>query len=247
VCREAEYFTPLKADSEDGPTLGSVGGSDGPFMCLHQIPGDAQTQTRSGGVRGFHETVEYEWKLIFRNTGPGVCHGDRGIVDRDIEATSLGHHSQCIADQVGDDPVPGTEIVVARLTDVLIIYVLRSYIEGLEPGEGGWLGALKDPAVREAIGLIHRNPDHPWTAEELANAAAMSRSAFFARFRETVGDTPAGYLTRWRIHLATRLLREQNMSVGAAGRQVGYGTEAAFSNAFLRVMGVRPGAYRKAA
>ncbi len=112
---------------------------------------------------------------------------------------------------------------------------------------GGWLGALKDPAIREAIGLIHRRPSYQWTAEELAGAAGLSRSAFFSRFRRTVGETPTEYLTRWRIHLATKLLREEDCSVAAAGRQVGYATEAAFSNAFLRVMGVRPGAYRKAA
>ena len=146
-----------------------------------------------------------------------------------------------------DNPVPGSEIVVARLTDVLIVYVLRAYIGELSPGDGGWLGALKDPAVREAIGLMHRNPEYQWTARELAEGAGLSRSAFFARFRETVGETPAEYLTRWRIHLSTKLLRDDDYSVAAAGRQVGYSTEAAFSNAFLRVMGVRPGAYRKAA
>ena len=146
-----------------------------------------------------------------------------------------------------DEPTPGSETVVARLTDVLIVYVLRSYIDQLELGEGGWLGALKDPSVREAIGLIHRQPEYPWTANELAAAAGMSRSAFFARFRQAVGETPSEYLTRWRIHLATQLLRQGDHSVGATGRRVGYGTEAAFSNAFLRVMGMRPGAYRRAA
>ena len=146
-----------------------------------------------------------------------------------------------------DNPVPGSEIVVARLTDVLIVYMLRAYINGLDSGVGGWLGALKDPALREAIGLMHRNPEYQWTAEELAEAASLSRSAFFARFRRTVGETPAEYLTRWRVHLATKLLREDDYSVAAAGRQVGYATEAAFSNAFLRVMSVRPGAYRNAA
>ena len=146
-----------------------------------------------------------------------------------------------------DSPSPGTEIVVARLTDVLIVHVLRAYIDQLEQGAGGWLGALKDPPICEAIGLIHRNPAYGWTAEELARAAGLSRSAFFSRFRGVVGETPAEYLTRWRIHLATGLLRDEGYSVAAAGRQVGYATEAAFSNAFLRVMSVRPGAYRRAA
>ncbi len=146
-----------------------------------------------------------------------------------------------------DNPSPGSETVVARLTDVLIVLILRAYVRDLEPGEGGWLGALKDPGIREAIGQIHRHPDHPWTAAELAQVAGMSRSAFFARFKSAVGETPADYLSRWRIHLAARQLRGGDVSVAAAGRSVGYQTEAAFSNAFLRVMGIRPGAYRAAA
>lgn len=151
-----------------------------------------------------------------------------------------------IADEV-DDPVPGSETVIARLTDVLIVLLLRAYIRDLEPGEAGWLGALGDPGLREAIGQIHRRPEYPWTAGELAEFAGLSRSAFFTKFGELVGETPAEYLTRWRIHLAARQLREEGISVAAAGRRVGYRTEAAFSNAFLRVMGLRPGAYRASA
>ena len=151
-----------------------------------------------------------------------------------------------IANEV-DEPLAGSDTVVARLTDVLVVYVLRDYITRLEPGEGGWLGGLRDPAITDVLALIHRRPAEAWTAETLAASVGMSRSAFFARFRETVGETPAEYLTRWRIHLATRLLREDGCSVATTAGRVGYATEAAFSNAFVRVMGLRPGAYRRAA
>ena len=151
-----------------------------------------------------------------------------------------------IADEV-DHPVPGSEAVVARLTDVLIVYVLRTYINSLNDGEGGWLGGLRDPIVAEALGLLHRRPGHGWSVDELARSVGLSRSAFHSRFRSAVGETPADYLTRWRVHLATRLLREERYSVAATAREVGYGTEASFSNAFMRVMGVRPGAYKNAA
>lgn len=151
-----------------------------------------------------------------------------------------------IADEM-DHPGAGTETVVARLTDALVVYVLRNYIESLPEGETGWLAALKDPPIREALGLIHRNPQRSWTAAELARLVGMSRSGFFARFRDAVGETPAQYLTLWRVHLATRLLKEGEFSVGAVAHQVGYATEAAFSNAFKRVTGLRPGAYRRAA
>lgn len=151
-----------------------------------------------------------------------------------------------IADEV-DNHVAGAETVVARLTDVLIVYVLRQYVDTLPESEVGWLAALRHPPIRDALGLIHRHPDRNWAAAELAQKVGMSRSAFFSRFRETVGETPGDYLTRWRIHTATRLLREEDLSVAATARRVGYQTEASFSNAFVRVMGVRPGAFRRAA
>jgi AraC-like DNA-binding protein len=146
-----------------------------------------------------------------------------------------------------DGPQPGSDIVVARLTEVLVIHVLREYIRNLPEGEVGWLGALNNREISVALGLIHGRPEHAWSARELAAAVGLSRSAFFNRFKRLVGETPAQYLTRWRIHLATRLLREERASVTATARRVGYATDAAFSNAFMRVMGVRPGAYRRAA
>ena len=151
-----------------------------------------------------------------------------------------------IAEEI-DGGVPGSETVVARLTDVLIIYVIRDYISRLPGDEVGWLGALRDREISRALGLIHGRPEHPWTVGELASSVGLSRSVFFARFKQRVGESPSQYLTKWRVHLATRLLRRQGMSVTAVARHVGYGTDAAFSNAFVRVMGVRPGAYRRAA
>lgn len=149
-----------------------------------------------------------------------------------------------IADEV-DAHRPGSDTVVARLADVLVIYVLRRYIDSLPPEESGWLAALRDPVLADALSIIHSEPEVGWTVEALARRVGLSRSSFFARFRERVGETPAEYMTRWRIHAATRHLREEGLSVAATARRVGYSTEAAFSNAFLRVMGVRPGAYKK--
>lgn len=153
---------------------------------------------------------------------------------------------QLIAGEV-DGNGPGAEAVVARLTDVLIIYVLRDYISRLPGDEAGWLGALRDPQIRQALGLMHSRPEEAWSIDELADAVGMSRSSFFARFKELVGESPLQYLTRWRVHVASRMLREEGATVSAAARGVGYATDAAFSNAFMRVMGVRPGAYRRAA
>lgn len=146
-----------------------------------------------------------------------------------------------------DERGPGGEAVVARLTDVLIVYVLRDYISRIPENEAGWLGALRDPQIRVALGHMHSHPERPWTIDELAQAIGMSRSAFFGKFKEKVGESPLQYLTRWRVHVASRLLKEEGSTVAAVARRVGYSTDAAFSNAFKRVMGVRPGAYSRAA
>lgn len=190
-------------------------------------------------------TVSFEADLahpVFSMLPPMVHVRDHDGRLSSVVETMIG----LIANEV-DQPGAGAETVVARLTDVLIVYVLRSYIDRLPAGEGGWLGALNDPPIRDTLGLIHRQPERPWTAKDLAAAVGMSRSAFFARFRESVGETPTQYLTRWRVHLAIRLLKESDSSVASVAQLVGYGTEAAFSNAFKRITGVRPGAFRRAA
>lgn len=160
----------------------------------------------------------------------------------DIADTLIG----LIATEI-DQPSAGSNTIVSRLTDALVVYVLRGYVEGHPDVDGSWLSGLRDPNIAEVLAAIHGKPAHPWTAEALAGVAGLSRSAFFSRFKGHVGEPPAEYLTRWRIHLATRLLREENCSVAVTARRVGYGTEAAFSNAFMRVVGVRPGAYRRSA
>ena len=79
---------------------------------------------------------------------------------------------------------PGGETVITRLTDILVIQAIRSWIQEDPTAQTGWLGALQDKQMGRAIMLIHRNPEHPWTVASLASEVAMSRSAFAARFTE---------------------------------------------------------------
>ena len=94
---------------------------------------------------------------------------------------------------------PGTDIMLKRLTELLFIQVIRLWIDEQGEGHGGWAGALRDQPVSTALDLIHREPERRWTVKELAAAAALSRSAFSARFTELVGEPPLTYLTRWRM------------------------------------------------
>jgi AraC-like DNA-binding protein len=142
---------------------------------------------------------------------------------------------------------PGGETVITRLSDLLVIQAIRTWIEH-DPAAGtGWLGALRDPLVGRAITLIHQDPARPWTVAALADELAMSRSAFAARFTELVDEPAMQYVTRWRMYLAREWLREDGATVAALATRLGYQSEAAFSRAFKRVMGVSPGAARRAA
>ncbi|HUQ54596.1 AraC family transcriptional regulator [Lentzea sp.] len=139
---------------------------------------------------------------------------------------------------------PGGEAVITRLADVLVIQTIRSWLANDPAARTGWLGALQDQQIGQALALIHRDPAQPWTVERLAHQTAMSRSAFAARFTDLVGEPAMRYVTRWRMHVAVNRLRNRDSTVSEVARGLGYESEAAFSRAFKRVVGVSPGQAR---
>lgn len=138
----------------------------------------------------------------------------------------------------------GGETVVTRLADILVVQVIRSWIEHDPAAQTGWLGALRDSQIGRAISLIHQDPSREWSVASLANELAMSRSAFAARFTELVGEPAMHYIRRWRMNTALGLLRE-GPSVAEVAARLGYQSEAAFNRAFKRVTGVTPGSIRQ--
>lgn len=141
---------------------------------------------------------------------------------------------------------PARELVLRRMADVLFIQIMLRWVELQGVEHSGWLGALHDPLIGKALDLIHTQPQHPWTVASLARAVACSRSFFAARFTALAGAPPMEYLRRWRLQLAMRLLTDHaRASAGEIAIRVGYRSEAAFSKAFKREMGIAPGAYRK--
>jgi AraC-like DNA-binding protein len=142
-------------------------------------------------------------------------------------------------------PRPGSETLVARLIDIILVQAVRVWVEGQPQDQVGWLVALRDPQIGAALGLVHREPQRHWRVSELAHEVAMSRSIFAAKFSSLVAAPPLTYLTRWRLWQASRLLAEGNLSVGETALRVGYESEAAFSKAFKRHFGQSPLAYRR--
>jgi AraC-like DNA-binding protein len=142
------------------------------------------------------------------------------------------------------DARSGTELVVPRLVDSLLVFVVRAWLDGQPAGAAGWFGALRDPAIAKALSRIHQAPEAPWSVERLAREVSQSRATFARRFTALVGETPAAYLTRWRMCIAAKLLAETELSLEEIAPRVGYETAAAFSKAFRRSHASAPGRFR---
>ena len=140
---------------------------------------------------------------------------------------------------------PGGEAVITRLGDILVIQAIRRWIKTDSMATTGWLGAMKDPQVGRAMALIHRDPARNWTLGSLAREAAMSRSAFAARFTNLVGESAMRYVARWQMQVALDSLRDDNATVAEVAGRLNYQSEAAFSRAFKRIIGQSPGAIRR--
>jgi AraC-like DNA-binding protein len=138
----------------------------------------------------------------------------------------------------------GAGTVLAKLSELMFVEALRRHVESLPAEQTGWLAGLRDRFVGKTLALIHARPRHAWTVEELAGEVGLSRSALADRFTALVGQPPMQYLTRWRLQLAADLLRSTGRNVAAIAAEVGYDSEAAFSRAFKREIGVAPATWR---
>jgi AraC-like DNA-binding protein len=142
---------------------------------------------------------------------------------------------------------PGSEVVADRLAEVLFIQTLRAHIaSSSEKCRQPWLRAIFDSQIGTALKAVHENVNGPWTVESLAETAGMSRSAFALRFKELLGQTPLDYVTDWRMQKALLLLKEKDKKLVEVAQSVGYESDAAFSKAFKRIVGLTPGEYRQA-
>lgn len=138
----------------------------------------------------------------------------------------------------------GSDVVLDRLADALFVLTVRAAMaQGAAPS--GLLTALADRHLSRALRALHADPAHPWTLETLARQAGLSRSAFAGRFHALTGFTPMRYLARWRLQLALDWLREGGLSLMDIAELAGYGSEAAFSRAFKRELGLTPGQARQ--
>ena len=145
------------------------------------------------------------------------------------------------------DKRAGGESVLAKLSELMFIEVVRRHLAAMPPEQAGWLAGLRDPFVGKALALLHARPQHDWTIEELAKEVGLSRSVLAERFADLVGTPPMHYLAKWRMQIAAGLLNGGNANIATVAAEIGYASEAAFSRAFKKVVGMPPSDWRRRA
>lgn len=233
----------LAADEEASATAPSVYDlphdyvSDRYAVLRHGDPG-AATAMICGAVRFDHPSAHRLVRLLPPLVEVESTPGPRSVWMRST--------LQLIAEEARELR-PGGEAVITRLSDILVIQALRSWLDNDPAARTGWLGALQDAQIGHALALIHDDPRRGWTVAALAAETAMSRSAFAAKFTELVDEPAMRYVTRWRMQTALQTLRDADVTVSELARRYGYQSEAAFSRAFKRVIGTSPGSIRRPA
>lgn len=172
---------------------------------------------------------------------PGVVMPGVVTVDADGWLASTLRHTI----EEADGTYPGSSAMLARLTELLYVEVLRRYMQRLPSGHTSWLAGVKDPEVGRALKLLHARPERQWTVEDLAREVGVSRSGLAQRFTELAGEAPMRYLTGWRIQLAKHLILQAGLPIAEVADRIGYESEAAFNRAFKRHVGEPPVAWRK--
>jgi AraC-like DNA-binding protein len=216
-----------------------------PEMSMYRMPNDGRLPVKiSVGTAGGEEThfVCGFLGCDSRPYNPLLTALPRMIHIRDHASGALGAYFRAaLAESNGR---MGGESMLSRISELMFVDVVRRYLETLPEGQTSWLSGLRDPYIGRALTALHAHPARDWSLESLAQEAALSRSAFSERFSQFVGQPPMQYLANWRMQLATNYLRSGSDSVATIGNRVGYDSEAAFSRAFKKCVGVPPSEWR---
>ena len=229
----------MRHDPASPPTLDDPAAVHLPFRISH---GDEDGPVAARFVCGFLACDAQPFNPLLENLPPVITAGGRAGGASTWLDQFIG-----LAVAESKDRRVGGESVLAKLSELMFIEVVRRHLETLPAEQAGWLAGLRDPFVGKALSLIHGDPARDWTIEALGREVALSRSVLAERFAALLGMPPMHYLARWRMQVASGLLSGGNAGIAEIAAQVGYASEAAFSRAFKKLVGVPPSAWRRGA
>ncbi|WP_240794357.1 AraC family transcriptional regulator [Azoarcus sp. DD4] len=220
-------------------TLSSFGPALPVFIDPKVVPG-GQGERRHGEPNGAPDMRSLGGAFMFDRADPGLL---VSLLPRVVHVQGSARLAQLVQ-MVGDEyesQKPGSEYMLSRLAGMLLIEAMRSTASGNAPP--GLLRGLGDERLALALKQMHAHVDRDWTVNDLAQVAALSRSAFYDRFTRTVGVAPMAYLLGWRMEIAKQFLRHEGLPVAKVAERVGYGSASTFSVAFSRHVGQSPSRY----
>lgn len=226
----------MRADPVASDALDAATGSQLPFFVNYGGDGPISAKL----VCGFLACDAQPFNPLLDTLPPVIKAGDK----QGSDAGWLGQFIR-LAMMESTDKRAGGESVLAKLSELMFIEVVRRHLETLPPEQTGWLAGLRDPFVGKALSLMHARPARNWTIEELAKDVGLSRSVLAERFADLVGMPPMYYLAKWRMQIAAGLLSGGSTNIATIAAEIGYGSEAAFSRAFKKLVGVPPSAWRR--
>jgi len=103
----------------------------------------------------------------------------------------------------------------------------------------------KRDVVEEVKAYIIKNLDKNITLTDISDKFFINPYYFSQLFKKKNGDTYQNYLTNLRIQRAEKLLRETDLKIYEVCEMVGYTDTNHFSKLFERIIGVKPGEFRK--
>jgi AraC-like DNA-binding protein len=220
------------------PNLAAFARPSTPLPLMYELGGGGPDRARI--ICGFLGCDERPYNPLL-NALPPVIHLSAGAPDG--TARPLGAMLEIAVRESGRGR-PGTENVLARLSELMFVEAIRRHLLELPATQLGWLAGLRDPVVGRALEALHGAPREAWTVERLGRVVGVSRSVLAARFAEMVGHPPMHYLALWRMQLGARMLRAGRQVIEVADA-VGYESEAAFSRTFKKLVGDAPAIWRR--
>ncbi|MBV8472067.1 MAG: cupin domain-containing protein [Hyphomicrobiales bacterium] len=142
-----------------------------------------------------------------------------------------------------NDARPGGLGIARNLASALFTMMLRAHLETVGAAAGVFQ-LLSRPATMRAVAAMMKDPIRAWSLDELAEIAAMSRASLVRAFHKAGAPAPLAFLAELRLAIARRRLVDGGASLERIAAEVGYQSQTAFSRAFLRKYGVRPGKLR---
>ena len=226
----------MRTDPPPAESLDALAGSQLPFSVSLGDEGPISAKL----VCGYLACDAQPFNPLLDNLPPVIKARD----SKDEETPWLGQFIR-LATMESTEKRAGSETVLAKLSELMFIEVVRRHLASMPPEQAGWLAGLRDPFVGKALSLLHARPERDWTIEKLGKDVGLSRSVLAERFADLVGLPPMQYLAKWRMQIASGLLDGGNTNIASVAAKIGYGSEAAFSRAFKKMVGVPPSDWRR--